>query len=45
MPLSLTSVISSNELLDWKDLQVIRPNGLDKWLKRSLQLINERFFN
>lgn len=36
MPLSLTSVISSNEPLDWKDLQVIRPDGLGKWLRSSL---------
>lgn len=41
MVLSLTSVISSNEPLDWKDLQVIRLNGLEKWLKRSLYLLNK----
>lgn len=33
MSLSLTSVF--NEPLDWKDLQAIRPNGLEKWSKRS----------
>ena len=27
MAFSLTSLVSSNEPLDWKDLQVIRPNG------------------
>ena len=41
MPLSLTSLISSNEPLDWKNLQVIRPNGLEGWLKSSLELLNK----
>lgn len=38
--LSLMSSISSHEPLDWKDLQVIRTIGLEKWFKRSLHMLS-----
>lgn len=38
--LSLMLSISSHEPLDWKDLQVIRTIGLEKWFKRSLHMLS-----